>query len=149
MVVGQHDQINQVLRDFPPTGGHCLSYPAHKGASPQFPAIGVRAFSLTVLTVPWDKDDNPHSISEKIQAQKNSITYWIQYPIGSHSWWAVSYDLSSPLPPAKKYAACGHEFHFQSHLGENYLEVKGIFEEGNGTPLQYSCLENPMDGEAW
>ena len=23
------------------------------------------------------------------------------------------------------------------------------FREGNGTPLQYSCLENPMDGEAW
>ena len=21
--------------------------------------------------------------------------------------------------------------------------------EGNGTPLQYSCLENPMDREAW
>ena len=21
--------------------------------------------------------------------------------------------------------------------------------EGNGTPLQYSCLENPMDGEFW
>ena len=21
--------------------------------------------------------------------------------------------------------------------------------EGNGTPLQHSCLENPMDGEAW
>ena len=21
--------------------------------------------------------------------------------------------------------------------------------EGNGTPLQYSCLENPMDGEGW
>ena len=21
--------------------------------------------------------------------------------------------------------------------------------EGNGTPLQYSCLENPTDGEAW
>ena len=21
--------------------------------------------------------------------------------------------------------------------------------KGNGTPLQYSCLENPMDGEAW
>ena len=21
--------------------------------------------------------------------------------------------------------------------------------EGNGTPLQYSILENPMDGEAW
>ena len=23
------------------------------------------------------------------------------------------------------------------------------FREGNGTPLQYSCLENPMDGGAW
>ena len=21
--------------------------------------------------------------------------------------------------------------------------------EGNGTPLQYFCLENPMDGEVW
>ena len=21
--------------------------------------------------------------------------------------------------------------------------------EGNSNPLQYSCLENPMDGEAW
>ena len=26
------------------------------------------------------------------------------------------------------------------------LTVSG---EGNGTPLQYSCLENPMDGGAW
>ena len=23
------------------------------------------------------------------------------------------------------------------------------FGEGNGTPLQYSCLENPMDGGDW
>ena len=25
---------------------------------------------------------------------------------------------------------------------------KAYFAEGNGTPLQYSCLENPMDGGA-
>ena len=25
----------------------------------------------------------------------------------------------------------------------------GLNGEGNGTPLQYSCLENPMDGGAW
>ena len=24
-----------------------------------------------------------------------------------------------------------------------------LFGEGNGTPFQYSCLENPMDGGAW
>ena len=26
---------------------------------------------------------------------------------------------------------------------------QGPFGEGNGNPLQYSCLENPMDGGAW
>ena len=31
------------------------------------------------------------------------------------------------------------------------LEImdKQLLGEGNGTPLQYSCLENPMDGGAW
>ena len=24
-----------------------------------------------------------------------------------------------------------------------------VIGDGNGTPLQYSCLENPMDGGAW
>ena len=32
----------------------------------------------------------------------------------------------------------------------NLLEgTKGKFGEGNGTPLQYSCLENPMNGGPW
>ena len=30
---------------------------------------------------------------------------------------------------------------------EKTLEL--VIGEGNGTPLQYSCLENPMDGGAW
>ena len=29
------------------------------------------------------------------------------------------------------------------------LLTSGTHGEGNGTPLQYSCLENPMDREAW
>ena len=29
------------------------------------------------------------------------------------------------------------------------LYVASIIGEGNGTTLQYSCLENPMDGGAW
>ena len=28
-------------------------------------------------------------------------------------------------------------------------DVSSRIGEGNGTPLQYSCLENPMDGGAW
>ena len=31
-------------------------------------------------------------------------------------------------------------------FGRNQHNTVG---EGNGTPLQYSCLENPMDGGAW
>ena len=27
--------------------------------------------------------------------------------------------------------------------------TQNSYGEGNGTPLQYSCLENPMDGGAW
>ena len=32
---------------------------------------------------------------------------------------------------------------------ENKNSLAGLIGEGNGTPLQYSCLENPMDGGAW
>ena len=32
---------------------------------------------------------------------------------------------------------------------KNNVDLIIISREGNGTPLQYSCLENPMDGGAW
>ena len=34
---------------------------------------------------------------------------------------------------------------YQDNLS-HYIQSYG---EGNGNPLQYSCLENPMDGGAW
>ena len=30
-----------------------------------------------------------------------------------------------------------------------FRETKQVLGESNGTPLQYSCLENPMGGGAW
>ena len=37
-----------------------------------------------------------------------------------------------------------------THRKLKYLEFSSNkVGEGNGTPLQYSCLENPMDGGAW
>ena len=44
------------------------------------------------------------------------------------------------------------------HTGEAARDLSGVSfiravtyikGEGNGTPLQYSCLENPMDRRAW
>ena len=55
------------------------------------------------------------------------------------------------LSPSKKMLSLGL---IQSH----FICVSGLFisfptrenyGEGNGSPLQYSCLENPMDGGAW
>ena len=36
--------------------------------------------------------------------------------------------------------------HRKQRVGHNWATKHG---EGNGTPLQYSCLENPMDGGPW
>ena len=40
---------------------------------------------------------------------------------------------------------------YRYHLSKFYIYalVYCIGGEGNGNPLQYSCLENPMDGGAW
>ena len=34
-------------------------------------------------------------------------------------------------------------------IKKNIDRLHYMTEEGNGIPLQYSCLENPMDGGAW
>ena len=46
-------------------------------------------------------------------------------------------------------------FHFHAGIsgcGSDVVSLNSVVlvsGEGNGTPLQYSCLENPMDGGAW
>ena len=45
---------------------------------------------------------------------------------------------------------CSHEI--KRHLlleGKVMTNVDSIFGEGDGTPLQYFCLENPMGRGAW
>ena len=46
------------------------------------------------------------------------------------------------------------ELIIENKLGECQVLVQKVLAsiiigEGNGTPLQYSCLENPRDGGAW
>ena len=42
-----------------------------------------------------------------------------------------------------------YTFWLISLLLKLYMTCYQNVAEGNGTPLQYSCLENPMDGGAW
>ena len=42
--------------------------------------------------------------------------------------------------------------YFKMHLNiyrKIIFLINQLIGEGNGNPLQYSCLENPMDGGAW
>ena len=52
--------------------------------------------------------------------------------------WTWSIFLSSQCLQVRKYSFKVFWEDFQLLMGE-----------GNGTPLQYSCLEGPMDGGAW
>ena len=53
------------------------------------------------------------------------------------------------------WAYCGQMFcsllHAQNQARDSYLclRIQMLSGEGNGNPLQCSCLENPRDGEAW
>ena len=45
---------------------------------------------------------------------------------------------------------CSHEIKRHLLLGRKVItNLDSIFGEGNGTPLQYSCLENPMGRGVW
>ena len=41
------------------------------------------------------------------------------------------------------------QFSLAIKRNEVLIKAATLIGEGNGTPLQYSCLENPMDGGAW
>ena len=47
------------------------------------------------------------------------------------------------------FSPLNNSYLFLSSQLRNKLSQENILGEGNGTPLQYSCLENPMDGGAW
>ena len=56
----------------------------------------------------------------------------------SHNYIYISPSSCAPLPPSP----------FSRNIFFNVIS-QGFIREGNGTPLQYSCLENPMDRGAW
>ena len=77
-------------------------------------------------------------------------------PQGSRPIWAHLSSLSS-LSLALSRSSFGpndrrwQQPYFRQHDegGNKNKKVKGIYGEENGKPLQYSCLENPTDREAW
>ena len=56
---------------------------------------------------------------------------------------ALSFPHSPTFTCIKKELVLGQVSQFRVSLSRDLIG------EGNGTPLQYSCLENPMDEGAW
>ena len=59
---------------------------------------------------------------------------------------ALFFGKKSIIPESEFTVCVKYVHHFMS---VQYYGVLDIIGEGNGIPVQYSCLENPMDGKAW
>ena len=59
--------------------------------------------------------------------------------------------LGQSLPKCKGHVVGGRHESLKCETIEmgSLAQPSTFLGEGNGTPLQYSCLENPMDGGAW
>ena len=83
-----------------------------------------------------------HTLQNIKGLENSGIPWWSS---GQHS--ALSlWDLGSILDWGTKIPQDAWHAPLPSPIKSSVTQPSG---EGNGTPLQYSCLENPMDGGAW
>ena len=90
-----------------------------------FQALNLENFFITSYLYMWF-----HSF---LKAHKDQVKPVYDLPCYHRS---NSYDCEQPPTPLY--------VHFAKRK-----RLSTLFGEGDGTPLQYSCLENPMDGGAW
>ena len=60
--------------------------------------------------------------------------------------WRRAHEIEETKWQARK---CGKRIHGIHWVLGTFSMPRILRGEGNGTPLQYSCLENPMDGGNW
>ena len=123
-----------------------------------------------------DQNANICWIIEKAREfQKNTYFCFISYAkvfdcVYHNKFWKILQEMGIPdhLTCLLRNLYAGQEATFRldmeqqtgSKSGKEYVKVvychpayltsmQSISGEGNGTPLQYSCLENPKDGGAW
>ena len=63
----------------------------------------------------------------------------LENPRDGRAWWAAVYGVAQSRTRLKRLSS-------SSSRSSSRVDLPG---EGNGNPLQYSCLESPMDGGAW
>ena len=82
----------------------------------------------------------------------------LENPRDGGAWWAAVYGVAQSWTRLKQLSSSNsvtilwfiHPVpYFCISVTSEYVYIDNMCGEGNGTPLQYSCLENPMDGGAW
>ena len=110
------------------------------------------------------------SLSCTGEGNGNPLQYsCLENPRDRGAWWAAIYGVTQSQTRLKRLSSSSRgRFH---HVTQNYVQFPGGSEvkasacnagdlgsipgsgrspgEGNGNPLQYSCLENPTYGGAW
>ena len=89
---------------------------------------------VTFTTGYWFCFGSIPSFFLKLFLHSSPVAYWAPTDLGSSSFRILSFWLF---------------ILFMGFLRQEYWSGLPFHGEGNGTPLQYSCLENPVDGGAW
>ena len=89
------------------------------------------------------------TLLEEIQAQQGDkrrpdlYAHWVAVPGPAPSPHAVLHESLKKM--RRNYSQFNWNFNFTNFIFPKYIYIG----EGNGTPFQYCCLENPMDRGAW
>ena len=82
-----------------------------------------------------------HGNQETSNLKQSCVSYIYRYRLSSTLAWKIPWSLVGCSPWGHEELDTTERLHF--HFS---LSCTG---EGNGNPLQYSCLENPRDGGTW
>ena len=83
----------------------------------------------------------------------------LENPSDGGAWWAAIYGVAQGQTRLKQFSSSSSSYYHGGSDGKESACSAGYSglipgsgrspEEGNGNPLLYSCLENPMDKGAW
>ena len=114
-----------------------------------------------MTTVPWKQDQlrsmiRVNKTGSKVTDMNNEKVYSCLCKLKNSLWVYGLVGLSPPSSGHQSPPSSGHQsplLTFTSSASDSksflFRLDCSIFGEGNGNPLQYSCLENPMDRRAW
>ena len=84
------------------------------------------------------------------EGNSNSFQYsCLGNPMDRGAWWATVHGIARIRHELATKYKTALKIMFKKKRERELDPLRSLNGEGNGSPLQYSCLKNPMDGGAW